>query len=51
VIRAIVDSVGGAELFVYPGDPHLFADASLSSYDANAADLLMRRTLEFLAGV
>jgi len=49
--RALVDSVEGAELFVYPGSQHLFADASLPSYDASAADLLMRRTLEFLAGV
>jgi len=39
-----------AELFVYPGDQHLFADSSLSSYDKDAAELLTGRVLEFLAG-
>jgi dienelactone hydrolase len=51
-IDAARDLVAGAsdgELFVYAGDRHLFADASLPSYDAEAAALLMRRTLEFLA--
>jgi dienelactone hydrolase len=38
-----------AELYLYPGDRHLFADSSLSSYDAEAAALLLRRTSEFLA--
>lgn len=37
-----------AELHLYPGHRHLFADRSLPSYDAEAAALLMRRTLEFL---
>jgi len=48
--RALVAEVGVAELFVYPGDQHLFADASLPSYDAEAAGLLTRRVLEFLDG-
>lgn len=39
-----------AELFVYPGDAHLFADSSLSSYDADATALLSRRVLDFLGG-
>jgi len=30
------------------GDQHLFADASLDSYDADAAALLLRRVLDFL---
>jgi dienelactone hydrolase len=46
--RALVEASAGAELFVYPGDKHLFADASLSSYDERAAELLMERVLAFL---
>ena len=37
-----------AELFVYPGDRHLFADSSLPSYDAESAALLRQRVLDFL---
>jgi len=40
--------VEGAELFLYPGDRHLFADSSLPEYDEEAATLLMRRVLSFL---
>lgn len=47
--RALVGSVRYAELFLYPGDQHLFADASLPSYDPGAAALLTRRVLDFLA--
>lgn len=39
------------ELFTYAGDQHLFADSSLPSYDAAAADLLLERSLAFLARV
>ncbi len=46
--RALLDSTEQAELFLYPGDEHLFADPSLPSYDEDAATLLMRRVLEFL---
>jgi dienelactone hydrolase len=46
--RALVDEVADAELFLYPGDRHLFADSSLPSYDADAAALLTRRILDFL---
>jgi dienelactone hydrolase len=46
--HALVDSTPTAELFLYPGDQHLFADASLDSYDADAAALLLRRVLDFL---
>ncbi|MFF1818603.1 dienelactone hydrolase family protein [Kribbella sp. NPDC058245] len=38
-----------AELFLYPGKAHLFADSSLSDYDKEAANLLTTRTLTFLA--
>jgi dienelactone hydrolase len=47
--RALVESTEQAELFLYPGDQHLFADNSLPSYDADAAALLSRRVLGFLA--
>jgi dienelactone hydrolase len=47
--RALVASVARAELFLYRGDQHLFADASLPSYDAGAAALLTQRVLDFLA--
>ena len=47
--RVLVESTGFAELFLYPGDQHYFADSSLPSYDAGAAELLLQRTLAFLA--
>jgi dienelactone hydrolase len=46
--RALVESTDDAELFVYPGDKHLFSDSSLSSYDEQAAALLTERVLAFL---
>jgi dienelactone hydrolase len=46
--RALVESTPDAELFLYPGDRHLFADNSLPSYDPAAADLLVTRVLDFL---
>jgi dienelactone hydrolase len=46
--RALVDEAADAELFLYPGDQHLFADRSLSSYDADASALLAQRVLDFL---
>jgi dienelactone hydrolase len=46
--RALVASTRHAELFLYPGDQHYFADSSLPSYDSVAAALLLRRTLTFL---
>jgi dienelactone hydrolase len=49
--RALVASTDQAELFLYPGKEHLFADSSLPSYDAEATALLTRRVLEFLAAV
>lgn len=49
--RELVDSTEGAELFLYPGEQHLFADSSLPSYDRAAAELLTRRVLAFLDGV
>jgi len=46
--RALVDEADDAELFLYPGDQHYFADSSLPSYDAEATTLLLDRTLTFL---
>ncbi|MEZ5063840.1 MAG: dienelactone hydrolase family protein [bacterium] len=46
--RAIVESSERAELFLYPGDQHYFADSGLPSYDASATALLKKRVLEFL---
>ena len=46
--RELVASTDRAELFVYPGDQHLFADAGLPSYDADAATQLTERVLDFL---
>ena len=40
-----------AELFLYPGDQHYFADSSLPSYDPDATALLTQRVLAFLARV
>jgi dienelactone hydrolase len=47
--RELVDEAKDAELFLYPGDQHLFADSSLPSYDPDAAALLRERVLSFLA--
>lgn len=49
--RALVEATPEAELFLYPGDRHLFADDSLPSYDEASANLLMERTLDFLSKV
>jgi len=49
--REIVEKVRDAELFLYPGDQHYFADSSLPSYDAAATALLTRRVLAFLRRV
>ena len=49
--RALVASTDQAELFLYPGKDHLFADSSLPSYDEAAATLLTRRVLTFLDGI
>ena len=48
--RALVDQAKNAELFLYPGEQHLFADSSLPSYDPDAATLLTQRVLDFLSG-
>ena len=49
--RDLVDEVENAELFLYPGDGHLFADSSLADFDEEAAALLKERILVFLEAV
>ena len=43
--------VPGAELFVYPGSGHLFAEPGHSDYDEEVAALATRRVLAFLASL
>ncbi len=49
--RELDDTVESAELFLYPGDRHLFADNSLPDYDEKAAAQLRERVLAFLKAV
>ena len=49
--RELAETVGGVELFLYPGDKHLFADSSLKDYDEAAATLLQERVREFLGNL
>ena len=44
----LIAAAADGELFLYPGDQHLFADSSLPSYDTEATELLMQRVLAFL---
>lgn len=50
VSRKLAETIEGAELFLYPGDRHLFADSSVPDYDESAATLLKKRVLNFLGG-
>ena len=49
--RALVQAAPDAELYLYPGNRHLFADSSLPSYDEPAATLLTQRVLGFLGRI
>jgi dienelactone hydrolase len=51
VARQLDETVAGAELFLYSGDRHLFADNSLPDYDENASALLTERVLSFLDNI
>jgi dienelactone hydrolase len=46
--RVVPSRLSGATV---PGGEHLFADPSLPSYDEEAAALLRRRVIDFLATV
>jgi dienelactone hydrolase len=48
VARELAGTIEGAELFLYPGDRHLFSDETLPDYDEGAATLLRERVLGFL---
>ncbi len=49
--RALVDSTDQAQLFLYPGNVHLFTDSSSPTYDKAAAGLVTERVIDFLAGI
>jgi dienelactone hydrolase len=51
-LRESVEAAGATfELFRYPGAAHLFADSGLAAeYDAESAELMLERVLEFLRG-
>jgi dienelactone hydrolase len=49
--RAFVEEHEDAELFLYPGNGHLFADSSLPDHDEAAARLLLERSLDLLERV
>lgn len=46
--RAFTDTHADAELFLYPGDGHLFTDSTLAAYDRDATLLVLERSLAFL---
>ena len=49
--QELADTVGGTELFLYPGDRHLFADNSLPDWNDDAAAILTQRVLDFLSNL
>ena len=49
--RELEATVERAELFLYPGDRHLFTDSSLADSDEPAATQVRQRVLAFLADV
>lgn len=48
VARQLAATVERAELFLYPGDRHLFADDGTPDHDPQASALLTERALRFL---
>ena len=46
--RELSATVDDAELFLYPGDRHLFTDRTLDDYDEDATRLVTERALAFL---
>lgn len=49
--KELVGEVENAELYLYPGNGHLFADESLGDFDEEAAALLGERVVAFLKAV
>ncbi|GGK27067.1 dienelactone hydrolase [Pilimelia terevasa] len=50
-LAGVVEEIDGGELFLYPGNGHLFADSGSADYAEEAATLLTERTLAFLGRV
>ena len=48
--REIVATATNAQLFLYPGSQHYFADSTQPGYDPSATNLLIQRSLELLSG-
>jgi hypothetical protein len=44
----LADTIQSAQLYLYPGDHHLFSDSSLSDYDQTAVELASHRITAFL---
>jgi dienelactone hydrolase len=51
VAHQLAETIESAELFLYSGDRHLFADNSLPDYDESAATMLKQRVLSFLDNI
>ncbi len=49
--QELAASTDRAEVFLYPGEEHLFTDSSLPAYDPAATALLVQRALKFLEDV
>jgi dienelactone hydrolase len=49
--RELAETIDSAELFLYPGDRHLFSDNSLADYDERAATLVLQRVRAFLTSI
>ncbi|MDW8404100.1 dienelactone hydrolase family protein [Chloroflexus sp.] len=49
--RELIAQAKHGELFLYPGDHHVFVDSSLPAYDAEATALLLSRVLAFLSAI
>ena len=47
--RSMVETVPGAELFLYPGEGHLFTEAGGEDHDEAATDLLVERATGLLS--
>ena len=51
IAREVAATTDPVELYVYPGDRHLFTDRSTPDHDPDAAELVLRRVLAFLEQV
>lgn len=51
VARQLDAQLQEAQVFLYPGDRHLFTDRSLPAYDEQASALVLQRVLDFLTRV